>query len=80
MAPLEVGTNLNYVMMVQAIMLSLTVVQERSARLRDGMQMMGLLDSAFYASVFLFYALWNLLPYVIATVTEDRLRVPLFST
>merc|ERR1719460_2806423 len=52
--------SLNNALMVHAIITVATVVTERSSRLRDGMQVMGLEDSSFYAALFLSYALYHL--------------------
>ena len=48
-----------------AIITAATVVTERASRIRDGMQVMGLEDSSFYAALFLSFALYHLPIYAI---------------
>jgi ABC-type multidrug transport system ATPase subunit len=44
------------------IAFALTVFRERILHIRDGLQMMGLPDSGYYLSVFVFYGSWIMIP------------------
>ena len=54
-------------MIVLALGCTVNVFNERVTHLRDGLQMMGLTDAAFYATIYVWYGLWCCFPAILGT-------------
>merc|ERR1719506_1596617 len=59
-------TNFHRGAWIISICFASTVFRERVTYIRDGLQMMGLSDKGYYASVFAFFKLWILIPTLIS--------------